>query len=79
MDAGLPLCGTTDAILAMKTAVEVAAGDPGMLASKTCTNTTTTGVIWQTVIHAAFILSAVGIAYTDRIMNASSAKPKPAH
>ncbi len=26
------------------------------------------GVMWQTIIHAVFILSALGIAYTDRVM-----------
>jgi uncharacterized membrane protein YqhA len=24
--------------------------------------------MWQTIIHGVFILSALGIAYTDRIM-----------
>ncbi|MBB1087229.1 TIGR00645 family protein [Lysobacter sp. SG-8] len=80
MDAGLPLCGTTDAVLAAKAAAELAAGNAAMLATKTCTTTTTTGVIWQTVIHGAFILSAIGIAYTDRLMNTATAKAhKPAH
>ena len=26
------------------------------------------GVMWQTIIHGVFILSALGIAYTDRVM-----------
>jgi uncharacterized protein (TIGR00645 family) len=38
---------------------------------------TATGVMWQTIIHAIFILSALGIAWTDRIMNSSSS-PKAA-
>jgi uncharacterized protein (TIGR00645 family) len=29
---------------------------------------TAEGVMWQTIIHAVFILSALGIAYTDRVM-----------
>jgi uncharacterized protein (TIGR00645 family) len=29
---------------------------------------TAEGVMWQTIIHAVFILSAIGIAWTDRIM-----------
>lgn len=29
---------------------------------------TADGVMWQTIIHGVFILSALGIAYTDRIM-----------
>ncbi len=33
------------------------------------TNYTETGVILQTVIHVVFILSAIGIAYVDRISN----------
>ena len=27
------------------------------------------GVMWQTIIHSIFILSAMGIAATDKIMN----------
>ncbi|WP_022719974.1 TIGR00645 family protein [Rhodopseudomonas sp. B29] len=30
---------------------------------------TETGVMWQTIIHTVFILSAIGIAYVDRISN----------
>ncbi|MEH2510297.1 uncharacterized protein (TIGR00645 family) [Nitrobacteraceae bacterium AZCC 1564] len=33
------------------------------------TNYTDTGVMWQTIIHVVFILSAMGIAYVDRISN----------
>ena len=29
---------------------------------------TEAGVMWQTIIHCVFILSAIGIAYTDRLM-----------
>ena len=29
--------------------------------------TTSEGVLWQTIIHVVFILSAVGIAYVDRL------------
>jgi uncharacterized protein (TIGR00645 family) len=35
------------------------------------------GVFWQTIIHITFILSAIGIAYTDRLM-ASAGKPPTA-
>ena len=35
---------------------------------------TSEGVMWQTIIHAIFILSAIGIAWTDRIM-LGTAKP----
>ncbi|PZA09034.1 TIGR00645 family protein [Rhodopseudomonas palustris] len=30
---------------------------------------TETGVMWQTIIHTVFILSAIGIAWVDRISN----------
>ena len=33
------------------------------------TGYTETGVMWQTIIHTVFILSAVGIAYVDRLSN----------
>lgn len=39
------------------------------------TNYTETGVMWQTIIHVVFILSAVGIAYVDRISNGSVFAP----
>ena len=44
-----------------------------------CTALTTEGVMWQTIIHIVFILSAIGIAYTDRVMTAASAKREHAH
>lgn len=31
-------------------------------------NFTEAGVMWQTIIHLAFIISAIGIAYTDKLM-----------
>lgn len=34
---------------------------------------TTAGVMWQTIIHTIFILSAIGIAYTDKLMQISAA------
>ena len=39
-----------------------------------CATLTTTGVMWQTIIHCVFILSAIGIAWTDRIMSMTSAR-----
>jgi uncharacterized protein (TIGR00645 family) len=36
-------------------------------------NITAEGVMWQTIIHSIFILSAVGISFVDRL----SAAPKP--
>lgn len=47
-----------------------------------CTTTTEVGVMWQTIIHMAFIASAIGIAWTDRLMQAgmlSRGKHEPGH
>jgi uncharacterized protein (TIGR00645 family) len=41
--------------------------EAGNIGGPTSTNYTPTGVILQTCIHAVFILSAIGIAYVDRI------------
>ena len=57
----------------LKTFIEV--GDLGAPGSKF----TEAGVMWQTIIHCVFILSAIGIAYTDRLMAHVSAKPKSGH
>ena len=37
-------------------------------AGRLCTTTTPTGIMWQTIIHCVFILSAIGIAWTDKLM-----------
>jgi uncharacterized protein (TIGR00645 family) len=42
-------------------------------AGTTCSAATETGVMWQTIIHMAFIVSALGIAYTDRLMGQTKA------
>ena len=42
------------------------------------TTYTETGVMWQTIIHTVFILSAVGIAYVDRISNMAQDEAKRA-
>ena len=44
-----------------------------------CTALTTEGVMWQTIIHIVFILSAIGIAWTDRLMPAGNGNGKSAH
>ncbi|MBI2399223.1 MAG: TIGR00645 family protein [Xanthomonadales bacterium] len=51
----------------LKTFIE--AGQIGIAGAKV----TWDGVFWQTTIHMAFILSAIGIAYVDRLMNAPPA------
>jgi uncharacterized protein (TIGR00645 family) len=65
---GLPLCGSEAAFSA---AAALAAS--GHEAFKTCTTVTATGVMWQTIIHALFIASAIGIAMTDRLMGRTAA------
>ena len=39
-----------------------------------CSTLTADGVLWQTIIHCVFILSAIGIAWTDKLMTNVSAK-----
>ena len=65
---GMPLCGTPLAFTAAADAL--AAGYVGV----TCGKVTATGVMWQTIIHTIFILSALGIAWTDKVMTGSSSK-----
>lgn len=60
---GLPLCGTMAAVDAAQALSQAG------LANKGCTTVTATGVMWQTIIHSVFILSALGIAWTDKIMS----------
>jgi len=48
---------------------------PDLAAGATCTKFTSTGVMWQTIIHCVFILSAVGIAWTDKLMSNGHSKP----
>jgi len=63
-DGGLPFCTAEEFALIKDTAV----------AAPRCSTLTTTGVMWQTIIHCVFVLSAIGIAVTDRIMNAGMAR-----
>ncbi|HBN53398.1 MAG TPA: TIGR00645 family protein [Stenotrophomonas sp.] len=48
---------------------------PDLAAGVACTKFTSTGVMWQTIIHCVFILSAVGIAWTDKLMSNGHSKP----
>lgn len=43
-------------------------------AATACARSTQTGVMWQTIIHCVFIFSAMGIAYTDRLMTQAASK-----
>ena len=65
---GMPLCGTPAALAAARDAL--AAGYAGL----TCNKVTATGVMWQTIIHTIFILSALGIAWTDKVMSGTPGK-----
>jgi uncharacterized protein (TIGR00645 family) len=40
---------------------------------------TVSGVMWQTIIHVVFILSAIGIAYTDYLMSLAIKTAKADH
>lgn len=55
--------------------------DPTLLAARAlCSKATASGVMWQTIIHCVFILSAIGIALTDRVMSGNNGKrPHAAH
>ncbi|WP_441241004.1 TIGR00645 family protein [Tardiphaga sp. 768_D3_N2_1] len=52
----------------------IEAGNLGSTSART-TNYTETGVMWQTIIHIVFILSAVGIAYVDKLSNGITPHP----
>ena len=39
-----------------------------------CSKVTSAGVMWQAIIHGLFILSAIGIAYTDKLMSVAPSK-----
>ena len=45
-------------------------------AGQACASSTSAGIMWQTIIHCVFILSAIGIAWTDKLMQHP---PKAAH
>ncbi|WP_282297909.1 TIGR00645 family protein [Stenotrophomonas sp. PS02289] len=69
---GLPLCDTQafyDAVASVTASV-----GPDAAAKLKCATMTANGVMWQTIIHGAFILSAIGIAYTDKLMSHSPSK-----
>jgi len=68
---GLPFC-SPDVLSAI--AQDVNAG-----AALKCSTLTTVGVMWQTIIHVVFIASAIGIAWTDRIMQAGLSRTRDAH
>lgn len=66
---GLPLCSPS----------EFQQMSDSASASPLCTTLTAEGVMWQTIIHCVFVASAIGIAWTDRIMNGAMRKVTDAH
>ena len=69
----MPLCGTGAAFAAAKAAALAE------YAGKTCTTVSSEGVMWQAIIHGLFILSAIGIAYTDKVMTGATVRREHAH
>ena len=66
---GLPLCTPHEFLMMADSAS----------AAPNCTTLTSTGVMWQTIIHCVFVASAIGIAWTDRVMNGALRKVTDAH
>ncbi|MBO8043780.1 YqhA family protein, partial [Pseudomonas aeruginosa] len=60
---GIPLCTPEQ--------MSVAAANIGVAR---CSMLTQDGVLWQTIIHCVFILSAIGIAWTAKLMSNSHSK-----
>ncbi|UXB36058.1 TIGR00645 family protein [Stenotrophomonas maltophilia] len=60
---GIPLCTPEQ--------MSVAAANIGVAR---CSMLTQQGVLWQTIIHCVFILSAIGIAWTDKLMSNGQSK-----
>ncbi|MDZ4047987.1 MAG: TIGR00645 family protein, partial [Pseudoxanthomonas sp.] len=60
---GLPFCSSAQ-LAQMKAEMAIT--------SAQCTQLTPDGVLWQTIIHCVFILSAIGIAWTDKLMNGAA-------
>lgn len=60
---GIPLCTPEQ--------MSVAAANIGVAR---CSMLTQDGVLWQTIIHCVFILSAIGIAWTDKLMSNGHSK-----
>ena len=67
---GLPFC-KPEQLAQMKAEMAIT--------STQCTQMTPDGVLWQTIIHCVFILSAIGIAWTDKLMNGGHASKHAAH
>ena len=70
---GLPLAGSQECLAAV-----AALGAAGSV-TDSCTTVTQIGVLWQTIIHTIFIVSAIGIAWTDKLMSHAAKPVKLAH
>ena len=78
MVTGLPLCSSPEGLEALRVMQPLI--DAGQKGLKACTSITATGVLWQTIIHSVFIISAIGIAWTDKLMSTVAVKrEKEAH
>ena len=62
---GLPLCGDVAYLQLATEWIQAGREAPD------CSSMTEAGVLWQTIIHSVFILSAIGIAWIDRLMQPS--------
>ncbi|MGO1069948.1 TIGR00645 family protein [Lysobacter sp. CA199] len=77
---GLPLCGTPEAYEATRQLAAMTAKGASELANAAssikarCSDVTSEGVMWQSLIHFLFIVSAVGIAWTDKLMSKAPGK-----
>jgi len=76
MVGGLPLCSSPEGIEAVRALQPLIAAGQNI---KPCTTITATGVFWQTIIHSVFIISAIGIAWTDKLMAGVATKRGEAH
>lgn len=65
---GLPFCPP-----------EMVATAAANLGEGRCSALTADGVLWQTLIYIVFILSAIGIAWTDRLMSGGNGKHRQTH
>ena len=67
----LPMCGSAEGLAATEAARQAGSS------MAVCTTVTTAGVMWQTIIHMVFILSAIGITLADKIMASAVKAARP--
>ena len=76
---GLPLCGTPEAYDAIKMIAAMTANAVDAAKVAKCSEVTSEAVMWQSIIHFLFIISALGIAATDKLMSGAHKAPAKAH